>query len=80
MVTNLPANAGDTRDTGSIPGPGRSHGKGMAAPSSILSGESHGRRSLAAYSPWGRKESDTTEPLSTQSVYKCLSAIPLDSQ
>ena len=24
-------------------------------------GESHGQRSLAGYSPWGRKESDTTE-------------------
>ena len=23
--------------------------------------ESHGQRSLAAYSPWGRKDSDTTE-------------------
>ena len=27
----------------------------------VLSGESHGRRSLAGYSPWGHKESDTTE-------------------
>ena len=25
----------------------------------------HGQRSLAGYSPWGRKESDTTEQLST---------------
>ena len=24
-------------------------------------GESHGQRSLADYSPWGHKESDTTE-------------------
>ena len=24
-------------------------------------GEFHGQRSLAGYSPWGRKESDTTE-------------------
>ena len=30
-----------------------------------LPGESHGQRSLAGYSPWGRKESDTTWPLST---------------
>ena len=29
----------------------------------FLSGESHGQRSLAGYSPWGRKESDTTEQL-----------------
>ena len=35
--------------------------KVMAAHSSILAGESHGQRSLAGYSPWGRKESDTTE-------------------
>ena len=26
-------------------------------------GESHGQRSLAGYSPWGSKESDTTEQL-----------------
>ena len=29
----------------------------------LLPGESHGRRSLVGYSPWGHKESDTTEPL-----------------
>ena len=28
-------------------------------------GKSHGQRSLVGYSPWGRKESDTTEQLST---------------
>ena len=33
----------------------------MATHSSILPGESHGLQSLAGYSPWGRKESDTTE-------------------
>ena len=27
----------------------------------FLSGESHGQRSLAGYSPWGHKESNTTE-------------------
>ena len=27
----------------------------------FLSGKSHGQRSLAGYSPWSRKESDTTE-------------------
>ena len=30
----------------------------------FLPGESHGQRCLAGYSPWGRKESDTTERLS----------------
>ena len=31
-------------------------------------GEFHGQRSLVAYSPWGPKESDTTEQLSTAQV------------
>ena len=35
--------------------------KGMATHSSVLPGESHRQRSLAGRSPWGRKESDTTE-------------------
>ena len=29
----------------------------------LLPGKSHGQRSLVGYSPWGRKESDTTEQL-----------------
>ena len=33
----------------------------MTTHSSILAGESHGQRSLADYSPWGRTESDMTE-------------------
>ena len=32
----------------------------------FLPGESHGQRSLAGYSPWGCKESDTTERLSSR--------------
>ena len=32
----------------------------------LLHGESHGRRSLVGYSPWGRKELDTTEQLHFQ--------------
>jgi len=35
-VKNLPANAGHTREAGSIPGLGRSPGEGMATHSSIL--------------------------------------------
>ena len=30
-------------------------------PTDILPGKSHGQRSLVDYSPWGHKESDTTE-------------------
>ena len=33
----------------------------MATHDSIIVGEFHGQRSLAGYSPWGLKESDTTE-------------------
>ena len=36
MVKNLPTNAGDARDLGSIPGLGRSPGEEMATHSSIL--------------------------------------------
>ena len=35
--------------------------KGMTTYSNIRPAELHGQRSLAGYSPWGRKESDTTE-------------------
>ena len=40
-------------------------GKGVATLSVFLPGEFHGQRSLAGYSSWGHKESDTTEQLST---------------
>ena len=33
----------------------------MAANASILAGKPHGQMSLAGYSPWARKESDTAE-------------------
>ena len=36
VVKNLPGNAGDAGDTGSIMGSGRSPGEGMATHSSIL--------------------------------------------
>ena len=35
--------------------------EGIATHSSILPGESHGQRGLEGYSPWGGKESNTTE-------------------
>ena len=34
----------------------------------LLPEESHGQRGLVGYSPWGRKESDTTEQLSINSL------------
>ena len=49
-------------DLSSIPGLGRSPGGGKWQPTPVfLPGESHGWRSLVGYSPWGDKESDTTE-------------------
>ena len=47
----LPANAGDVRDVGSIPGLGRSPENEMATHSSILAWKSNGQRSLVGYSP-----------------------------
>ena len=40
----------------------------------FLPGESHGQRSLAYYSPWGHKESDTTEWLNNNTAFSdcCL--------
>ena len=62
LVKNLPANAGDVRDMGSIPSSGR-FPSGMAwLPTPVFfPGESHGQRSMAGYDPQGGKESDTTE-------------------
>ena len=51
-------NAGDL---GSIPGLGRSLGRGPGNPLQYSCLENpHGQRSLEGYSPWGHKESDTT--------------------
>ena len=59
---NPPANAEHTRDTGSIPRLGGSTWSRKWQPTPVvLPGESHGQRSLAGYSPRGRKESDTSE-------------------
>ena len=59
-------NAGDAENLGSIPESDSWVGKipwsGKWQPTPVfLPGESHGQRSLAAYSPRGLKESDTTE-------------------
>ena len=62
VVKNLSANTGDARDTGSMPGSGRSPGEGNGNPLQYSCLENpHGQRSLAGFSPWGRKGSDMTE-------------------
>ena len=49
-----------------MPGWGRSPGGGRGNPLQYSYPENpHGQRKLAGYSPWGRKESDTTEGPST---------------
>ena len=40
--------------------------KRMATHSGIIAGKFHGQRCLEGYSPWGHKESDTTEWLTTK--------------
>ena len=60
-----PANAGDTRDTGLDPWVWKiSCGRKQQPSLVFLPGKSPGQKRLLGYSPWGRKDSDTTE-------YKC---------
>ena len=59
-------------DLGSIPGLGRCPEEERLPTPVLLPGEFHGQRSLAGYSPWGCKESDTTERLSESIIFHCL--------
>ena len=62
-VNNSPANAGDGC---SIPGSEWSPGEGNGNPLQYTCLENpHGQRSLVGYSPWGHKELDTAEQVST---------------
>ena len=77
VVKNPPANAGSTRDMGSIPSWEDPLEKEMATHSSVLVWktswtEEFGRlQSMGSQSPWGHKELDITEQLSTdQHMYE----------
>ena len=63
VVKNPPANAGNARDMGSIPGLGRYPGVGNSNPfqDSCLENSMDRRAWQLGYSPWGCKESDITE-------------------
>ena len=67
VLKNLPANVGDLRDTGLIPGWGRSLGEGNGfflekeITPVIFPGESNGQRSPVGYGPYDCKESNSTE-------------------
>ena len=62
-VKSLPANAGDVRDSGSIPRSGGSPGGGHDNPLqySCLENPVDRGAMVASYGPQGHKESDTTE-------------------
>ena len=63
MVKNLPAKAG-TKRHGLNPWVGKIPWRRAWRPTPVfLPGESHGHQSLVGYSPWGRREADTTEAL-----------------
>ena len=60
----------DVGGLSSIPGLGRSPRGGHGNPHQFSCLENpHGQRSLVGRSPWCRKESDTSEPLSTESPF-----------
>ena len=68
VLRNLPADAGDLRDTGSDFGLGRPPGGENGTPLQYFcEKKSHGQRRLEGYSSCCPKESDPTEHLSTQS-------------
>ena len=62
-MKNLPVNAGDSRDPGSVPGLGRSPPGGNGNPLQRSCQENSKDRGAcwATYCPWGCTESDTTE-------------------
>ena len=62
MVKKLPANAGDVRAAGSIPGSGRSPEVGTGSPLqySCLENPMY-RGAWRGTSPWGHRESDPNE-------------------
>ena len=61
MVKNLPTNAGDARDLGSIPGPGRSPGEGNGNPLHILARKIPWTEEFGWLQSMGTRELYTTE-------------------
>ena len=60
-VKNVSASERGIRDMGSVPGLARSPGEGHGNPLQYSCLENPMDSNLAAYSPWRRTESDTTE-------------------
>ena len=62
VAKNLPGNEGKSGDTGFNPWVKKIPWRRKWQPTPVsLPGESHAQRSLMNYSPWGRKEADTTD-------------------
>ena len=67
MLSRLPCSSNGKEsackagDQGLIPGSGIKWRRKWQFTLVFLPGECHGQRSLAGYSPWGHKESDTTK-------------------
>ena len=71
VVKNPPAIAGKCKKCGFDPRVGKILWKRKRQPTPVfLPEKSYGWRSLAGYSPWGRKELDTTERLHFSSPNK----------
>ena len=66
LVKTTPANAGDTRNVGLIPGSGRSPGGGMATRFSVLAWE------ISWTEKPGRPQSTGSQRAGRDSVCKCL--------
>ena len=74
VVNKQPAKAGDVRRCSFYLWVGKIPWRSAWQPTPVfLPGESHGQRTLAGYSPWGRKESDTTKQLTLHFMAESLS-------
>ena len=71
MVKNLPASAGDMRDVSLIPGFGRDPGVRNGNPFQHFCLDNSTDRGAwrATVSPWGHKESDTTEDAHIDTIF-----------
>ena len=78
MVKDLPVNAGDTRDVGSIPGSGRSprEGNDNLLQYSCLE-KFHGQRNRVGYGPQDHKKLDMIEQLSTGQEHEIKNMIAM---
>ena len=73
MEKNLPAKAGDMKRCGFDPWVRNICWRRKWQPTPVfVPGESHGRRSVVGYNPWGHKESDTTEATEHGRVSNCF--------